>query len=142
MATTSIPDTSRLQAAVDAAIHRHLGRFLDSHGGAVAAASVSSDGDVTLKFDGACRACPAVAATFFSKVAPLIRDVDGVRSVSAPNVHVAEAAVERILLISMPSGRPGLRTSPAADASGESKAPIQVKNGPIRRRSPRNGAAS
>ena len=142
MSTTTSPDTSHVQAAVDAAIHQHLGRFLDSHGGAVAAASVSQDGDVTLEFDGACRACPAVAATFFSKVAPLIRKVDGVRSVSAPNVHVADAAVERILSISMPSRRPGLRTSPAADPTGEPKTPIQVNTGPVRRRSPKMGAGS
>lgn len=115
-----------VQSAVDEAIHQHLGRFLDSHGGAVAAASVTSEGDVTLEFSGACRACPAVAATFYSKVAPLIRDVQGVRSVSAPNVHVAEAAVRRIVSIGMPTGRPGLRTSPNPQPSGETKTPIQV----------------
>lgn len=140
MSTFARVDTKQVQAAVDAAIHQHLGRFLDSHGGAVAAASVSADGHVTLKFDGACRACPAVAATFYSKVAPLIRRVEGVRSVSAPNVHVAERAVERILSISTPSGRPGLRTSPNADPSSEPKIPIQVHVGPIRRRSTKMGS--
>ena len=45
-------------------------------------------------------------------VARLGGDVQGVRSVSAPNVHVAEAAVRRIVSIGMPTGRPGLRTSP------------------------------
>lgn len=135
-------NAKELQAAVDAAIHQHLGRFLDSHGGAVAAASVSPDGDVTLKFDGACRACPAVAATFYSKVAPLIRRVEGVRSVSAPNVHVAEAAVERILSIGMPSGRPGLRTSPNANGTSEPKAPIEVGAGSVRRGSAEIGAGA
>ncbi|MET0451853.1 MAG: NifU family protein [Mycobacterium sp.] len=142
MSTTTPLDTDRVQAAVDEAIRQHLGRFLDSHGGAVAAASVSRDGDVTLAFDGACRACPAVAATFYSKVAPLIRQVDGVRSVSAPNVHVADVAVERILSISLPTGRPGLRTSPTANPAGEPRTPIQVNTGPVRRRSPRIGAGS
>lgn len=142
MSPTSPADASQLQAAVDAAIRQQLGRFLDSHGGAVAAASVSPEGDVTLKFDGACRACPAVAATFYSKVAPLIRQVEGVRSVTAPNVHVSEVAVDRILSISMPSGRPGLRSSPAAGPTNEPRTPIQVDAGPIRRRSARIAAGS
>ncbi len=142
MATTASSNATDIKAAVDQAIHQHLGRFLDSHGGAVAAASVSPDGDVTLEFDGACRACPAVAATFYSKVAPLIRQVDGVRSVQAPNVHVAEVAVQRILAIGMPSGRPGLRTSPKTDPNGEAKTPIQVSAGPVRRHTRSSGAGS
>lgn len=142
MSTTTRFTAGDVQAAVDAAIHQHLGRFLDSHGGAVAAATVSEAGDVTLQFDGACRACPAVAATFHGKVAPLIRQVEGVRSVNAPNVHVAEVAVERILSISTTSGRPGLRTSPAADPGDGPKIPIQVNVGPIRPRSARRGGGS
>lgn len=94
-----------LRQRVDAVIVEHVGRFLDSHGGAVATASVTADGDVTLQFDGACRACPAVAATFFSKVAPIVRAVPGVRSVHAPNVNVSEAAVQRILALSAPPRR-------------------------------------
>lgn len=94
-----------LQQRVDAAIGEHIARFLDSHGGAVASASVTPEGDVTLRFDGACRACPAVAATFFSKVAPVVRAVPGVRSVHAPNVNVSEAAVNRILALSAPPRR-------------------------------------
>jgi len=94
-----------LRQRVDAAIREHIARFLDSHGGAVASASVTADGDVTLQFDGACRACPAVAATFFSKVAPIVRAVPGFRSVHAPNVNVSEAAVQRILALSAPPRR-------------------------------------
>ncbi|WP_003892570.1 NifU family protein [Mycolicibacterium smegmatis] len=124
----SITETSNhVRAAVDQAIHQHLGRFLDSHGGAVSASSVSPDGDVVLEFQGACRACPAVAATFYSKVAPLIRQVDGVRSVSAPNVHVSEAAVHRILALGMPTARPGKRTVTSSDAvSRRTRLPIQI----------------
>lgn len=85
-----------IQRDVDAALVSEVGRFLDSHGGAVATASVSDDGDVTLSFKGACRACPAAATTFFSKVAPVVRSVPGVRSVTAPNVNISEAAVRRI----------------------------------------------
>lgn len=142
MSFTAPRSATDLKSAVDQAIHHHLGRFLDSHGGAVAAASVSRDGDVTLEFDGACRACPAVAATFYSKVAPLIRQVDGVRSVHAPNVHVAEVAIQRIVSIGMPSGRPGLRTSPKADPDDGAKAPIQVNTGTARRRTRSVGAGS
>ena len=85
---------------VEAALAEHVARFLDSHGGAVSTASVNDEGDVTLKFAGACQACPAVAATFFSKVAPAVRAVPGVRSVHTPNVNISEAAVKRILSIS------------------------------------------
>ncbi|MFF0145965.1 Fe-S cluster biogenesis protein NfuA [Amycolatopsis sulphurea] len=94
-----------LQHKVDAALEAHVSRFLDSHGGAVASASITPEGDVTLRFDGACQACPAVAATFYSKVAPIVRAVPGVRSVSAPNVNVSEAAVDRILSLSAPRRR-------------------------------------
>lgn len=126
---------NHVRAAVDQAIQQHLGRFLDSHGGAVSASSVSPDGDVVLEFRGACRACPAVAATFYSKVAPLIRQVDGVRSVSAPNVHVSEAAVSRIRTLGMPSARPGKRTIPAPDAASRAtRLPIQVHTtGPMKK---------
>ncbi|MGV9801250.1 NifU family protein [Mycobacterium sp. NPDC003449] len=121
--------TSDIRSAVEEAITLHLGRFLDSHGGAVGAASVSPDGDVVLEFEGACRGCPAVAATFYSKVAPLLRRVDGVRSVSAPNVNVSEAAVRRLLTVSGPSGQPGTRTSPRADrGSHATPLPIPVGN--------------
>jgi Fe-S cluster biogenesis protein NfuA len=103
MTTSASP--ADLQHRVDAAIDEHIARFLDSHGGAVASATVTPDGDVTLRFAGACQACPAVAATFYSKVAPIVRAVSGVRSVHAPNVNVSEAAVTRILALSAPPRR-------------------------------------
>lgn len=87
--------------AVEEALEDHADRFLDSHGGAVHVKSVV-DGHVELIFEGACSACPAVAATFYSKVAPVVRAVPGVRTVATSNVNVSEAAVQRILTISSP----------------------------------------
>lgn len=78
-------------------LHLHVARFLDSHGGAVEIAHVTDEGDVTLSFRGACKACPAAAATFHSKVEPALRKVPGVRSVEAPNSNISAAAIRRIL---------------------------------------------
>lgn len=78
-------------------LQSHVARFLDSHGGAVEIAHVTDEGDVTLSFRGACKACPAAAATFHSKVEPALRKVPGVRSVDAPNSNISAAAIRRIL---------------------------------------------
>lgn len=93
-----------IKAQVERILSDHAARFLDSHGGAVHVALVNH-GEVELRFEGACSACPAVAATFYSKVAPLVRAVPGVTGVKTPNVHISEAAVRRLLTIS--TKRPG-----------------------------------
>lgn len=86
---------------VEQAIRDHVARFLDSHGGAVDVARVTEEGDVHLSFRGACRACPAAAATVHSKVEPALLAVPGVRAVVAPNSNISAIAVRRIQAMSL-----------------------------------------
>jgi Fe-S cluster biogenesis protein NfuA len=95
-----------LKVAVEYVLHEYVDRFLDSHGGAVHVKSVT-DGNVELKFDGACTSCPAVSATFHAKVLPALNKIPAVKSVKTPNVNVSSAAVARI--IQLTKGRPTYR---------------------------------
>lgn len=87
----------QIRRDVEQVLKLQVARFLDSHGGAVEIAEVTSEGDVRLSFRGACRACPAAAATFYSKVEPALCTVPGVRSVEAPNANISAAAIKRII---------------------------------------------
>lgn len=85
-----------LKVAVEVVLAEHVDRFLDSHGGAVHVKSVTN-GVVELGFDGACRSCPAVSATFHSTILPAIEKIPAVKHVKTPNVNVSSAAVARII---------------------------------------------
>lgn len=96
-----------LRERVAEALETTVEKFLDSHAGSIEVTQVTRDGDVTVEFAKACKACPANAVTFYSKVVPAIREVTGVRSVSTPNVKVSEAAARRIAAIVGPRPRTG-----------------------------------
>ena len=85
-----------LRTAVEFVLNEHVDRFLDSHGGAVHVKSVTN-GEVELGFDGACRSCPAVSATFHSTILPALQKIPAVKNVKTPNVNVSSAAVARII---------------------------------------------
>lgn len=87
---------AQLKEAVELVLSEHVDRFLDSHGGAVRVKSVH-DGEVELGFEGACRSCPAVSATFHSTILPAIQRIPMVKHVKTPNVNISAAAVARII---------------------------------------------
>lgn len=59
-------------------------------------ATMDDDGVVTVRFVGACEACPAMAVTFAGLVRTTLRMVPGVRSVEAPQLYASAAALDRI----------------------------------------------
>ena len=101
--TAPLPGTALpmadLHAQVTEALDNTVVKFLDSHAGRINVTEVTADGDVVVEFAGACRACPANSVTFYSKVAPALKELAGVRSVSTPQVSVSEAAARRIAKI-------------------------------------------
>jgi Fe-S cluster biogenesis protein NfuA len=84
------------EGAVRAALDEHVRRFVQAHAGDVDVVSVSQDGDVRLRFYGACNACPAAGTTLSGVVLPAVERVPGVRSVQAEGVNISAAAIERI----------------------------------------------
>ena len=90
------PSEVQLKVAVELVLAQHVDRFLDSHGGAVRVKSVH-DGEVELGFEGACRSCPAVSATFHSTILPAIQRVPAVKGVKTTNINISAAAVSRIM---------------------------------------------
>lgn len=73
----------------------HARGRLRSHGGDVRCV-MADDGHVEVEFEGACRGCPAIAFTFGLVVEPELQQLSGIRTVSAPQVQVSAAALERI----------------------------------------------
>jgi Fe-S cluster biogenesis protein NfuA len=100
-----VHDTEALRVEVERHLSRHVRRFLDSHAGDVAVQAVRSTGEVELEFKGACASCPALPATFYTAVAPIVREVPGVTSVTTGAVNISAAAVERLVKISTKSRR-------------------------------------
>ena len=84
---------------VESALAKDVRMFINSHAGDVKVVNISEEGDVELAFSGACGKCPALSSTFAIRVLPAVRSVPGVRHVSADNIHVSEAALERVARI-------------------------------------------
>jgi Fe-S cluster biogenesis protein NfuA len=105
---------AQLKEAVELVLSEHVDRFLDSHGGAVHVKSVH-DGEVELGFEGACRSCPAVSATFYSTILPAIQKIPAVKNVKTPHVNISAAAVSRIIELTRrrPTGSNSTRQKPA-----------------------------
>jgi Fe-S cluster biogenesis protein NfuA len=60
--------------------------FLRSHFGGVVVDKVDGDGNVQVRFTGACEGCPLQPITFVSRVTPALEKIAGVRSVSIGGV--------------------------------------------------------
>jgi len=89
-------DPDALLREVERHLALHVQRFLDSHAGGVGVRSVRPTGEVELEFKGACASCPALPATFYTAVAPVVRQVPGVTAVTSGAVNISEAAVQRL----------------------------------------------
>jgi Fe-S cluster biogenesis protein NfuA len=82
--------------AVRTQFRAHVTRFIHAHAGDVDVVSVSQEGDVQVRFFGACTGCPAIGTTFAGRVLPAIEAMPGVRRVSAEGVYLSAAALDRI----------------------------------------------
>jgi Fe-S cluster biogenesis protein NfuA len=94
---TSAHDSPRLtRDDVDEVIERRLRRFIRGHAGDVTVEDVTPDGEVHLRFQGACRSCPLINTTFAMSVYPALRELEGVRRVTADGVTITDRALQRI----------------------------------------------
>jgi Fe-S cluster biogenesis protein NfuA len=96
LAATGERTTPPTFAEVESALAKDVRMYINSHAGDVKVVDISDDGDVQVEFSGACGRCPAISATFAIRVMPAVQAVPGVRSVSADNIHVSEAALKRV----------------------------------------------
>ncbi|WP_129785543.1 NifU family protein [Promicromonospora panici] len=85
---------------------------------------VDEQGDVVVRFLGACESCPAMAVTYAGLVQTVLESVSGVHGVRAPQVHASPevlAGIRRRLGVRAPRpatttlGMPRLRESAAPD---------------------------
>jgi Fe-S cluster biogenesis protein NfuA len=60
--------------------------FLQAHFGGVVVDNVDLDGNVQVRFTGACEGCILQPVTFISRVSPTLEKIAGVRSVSIGRV--------------------------------------------------------
>lgn len=96
VAPTGARTTPPTFAEVESALAKDVRMFINSHAGDVKVVDISEEGDVQVEFSGACGRCPALSATFAIRVMPAVQSVPGVRGVSADNIHISEAALERV----------------------------------------------
>jgi Fe-S cluster biogenesis protein NfuA len=73
----------------------HVRARLRGHGGDASVAAIE-DGEVLIRWHGACQRCPALALTYGAVVAPAVRSVDGVRAVRSERSVCSPFALRRI----------------------------------------------
>lgn len=91
----------RVQHVLDTEIRGRL----KSHMGDAHIHSISPDGDIVLKFEGFCSACPNRPLTYGGLIIPKIEAIEGVRSVSVDGLHLSPLAMESIRKLGAPSPR-------------------------------------
>jgi Fe-S cluster biogenesis protein NfuA len=91
------PEDAR-RAGVAEKVERELERirpYIAAHRGGVEVRSIDGDGNVELRFTGACEGCIAQPVTFASRVAPVIERLEGVKSVRIDG-QISKYALARI----------------------------------------------
>lgn len=73
----------------------HVRARLRGHGGDASVATID-DGEVVIRWHGACQRCPALALTYGAVVAPAVRAVAGVSAVRSERAVASDASLRRI----------------------------------------------
>lgn len=77
----TVEDRNELISAVNRQLHE-IRPYLLAHFGDVELESLDDEGNLKVKFTGACAGCPAQPVTFGATVAPILEAIPGVASVS------------------------------------------------------------
>jgi Fe-S cluster biogenesis protein NfuA len=96
---------------VEAALNAWARPATRSHAGDVQIVGITREGEVTVAFEGACRACPLQPVTFATAVLPALEGLAGVKGVRCETVRVSPHAMRRLREL-FPSSQVG-----ASDAS-------------------------
>ena len=86
------PRRAAVQAALDLVRPR-----VQAHNGDVSISTITEDGDVHLKFHGACIGCPFQPSTFGAALYAPVAGVDGVREVRLDGARVSPIALARVM---------------------------------------------
>ena len=84
-------DPVQLSAALEKARPLILG-----HGGDIGITDITAEGVVSVRLDGACRACPNLAMTFVGPVRSYLMAVPGVTEVTCVQVKAGPRALNRL----------------------------------------------
>lgn len=94
--TSAALNAEKLTESVNQALDRDVRPRVESHGGGVALESVSEDGEVILRFYGACTHCQLLPVTVGGRVMHTLKAVAGVKAIKVRDMRVSEKALERI----------------------------------------------
>lgn len=86
---------SRLPAAAQAALRNDIRPKIRAHGGDVEVIE-ADDGEVSLRFVGACQGCAALPMTYLGVVRPKLMGLQGIEDVDCNQVRVSEHARRRL----------------------------------------------
>lgn len=81
---------------VEDIIETQIRPLLRIHGGGVALESVSESGEVSLRFEGACRGCALKSVTYALGVRQKLMQHPGVSEVKVEGVRLSRHAIERV----------------------------------------------
>lgn len=81
---------------VNEALDRDVRPRVESHGGGVALETVSPEGEVILRFFGACTHCQLLPVTVGGRVMHTLKAIEGVTAIKVRDMRVSEKALERI----------------------------------------------
>lgn len=76
-----------------------LSKAMGWHLGSVELVDVSAQGVVTIRFLGACKACPLKPVTLTTTVERMLLDVEGVTGVEAVGVYISDEARRSLAVI-------------------------------------------
>jgi Fe-S cluster biogenesis protein NfuA len=84
-----------LTQKIEEKLEARIRPVLQVHGGDLTLLTVSN-GVVSVRFEGACVGCPLRSITMAVTIGPVLRAIDGVRSVRAEGVRLSQAATSRL----------------------------------------------
>lgn len=85
-----------LAAEVEGIIETQIRPLLKIHGGGIALEEVSAAGEVSLRFEGACRGCPLKSVTYALGVRQKLMQHPGVSEVAVEGVRLSAHAIRRV----------------------------------------------
>ncbi len=115
MAASESAAESKLAERINDALDRDVRPRVESHGGGVALESVSAEGEVILRFFGACTHCQLLPVTVGGRVMHTLKAIAGVKAIKVRDMRVSEKALQRIEKFFAP---PAERTASTPALSG------------------------
>lgn len=88
--------SAELAKTVDQTVATQIRPMLEVHGGGIDVLEVHDSGDIDVRLTGACRACALKSVTYAIAVRQRLRQISGVRNVSAEGINISDHALKRV----------------------------------------------